>query len=298
MKLGQKSIEGEKGTFKLYNGIAAASIVAVNPTKDEYKQITGRELKEEPVYMDKDEAGNKRLRLQFVLAIKKEAATVNSNIEDFFTNLTFFMTAAPVVGTQSGKYQIMDAYGNTAWATKEEFEAKAIPMYTNGPAKIKTPYYALCKGEEDVINFIRTWANLKAPFTFKEGKFEWKSEAELSECELNPNDVSKFFQDLTELKSLINLGSEYLVKVGVGVKTTDKGQYQNVFNKAFAKNADWQCARLIEALKNKVASDGSVEYSTDNIAEYESHATDFEKEISESEALPFGNSDSPIPAWL
>jgi len=41
VKVGKESVEG---SFKMYKGMAAFNIVAVNPTKAELEALTGREL--------------------------------------------------------------------------------------------------------------------------------------------------------------------------------------------------------------------------------------------------------------
>ena len=45
IKIGKQS---EEGAFKLYKGIAAFNIVAVNPSKAELENITGRTYDDEP----------------------------------------------------------------------------------------------------------------------------------------------------------------------------------------------------------------------------------------------------------
>ena len=40
-------------TFKRYKGIAAVSVLAINPNKAKLKELTGRELQEEPKYLFK-----------------------------------------------------------------------------------------------------------------------------------------------------------------------------------------------------------------------------------------------------
>ena len=66
IKIGNKS---EEGVYKLYKGIAALNVVAVNPNKAQLEKITGRSVDEEPVYLGKDDEGNDTERLLLELRL-------------------------------------------------------------------------------------------------------------------------------------------------------------------------------------------------------------------------------------
>ena len=77
IKIGKQS---EEGSFKLYKGVAALNIIAVNPTKSEMEKITGRTMDNEPEYVGKDDDGNDTVRLTFWAKTVADAK-VNNGIE-------------------------------------------------------------------------------------------------------------------------------------------------------------------------------------------------------------------------
>lgn len=243
IKIGKQS---EEGTFKLYKGVAAVNVLAVNPNKAELEKITGRTYDEEPVYRGKDEDGNDTMRITFYTKTNADAK-VNSGIE-LILPITFTLVKSRRVGQQSGKIQIIDNYGRTAWATPAELEAKTIPVYSKGLANISADYRAAAVGEEYLINFLIKWLNIPAPANYKDGKWIMKDNPEDSEVALN---LAKIFAgDVSELIEVVSMAREYLVKVAVGIKTTEDGkQYHAVFTREFAKNAVTDYSKLDAAIK-------------------------------------------------
>ena len=84
IKIGNKS---EEGVYKLYKGIAALNVVAVNPNKAQLEKITGRTVDEEPVYLGKDDEGNDTVRVT-IYAKTAPGAKVNNDI-DLNVNFSF-----------------------------------------------------------------------------------------------------------------------------------------------------------------------------------------------------------------
>lgn len=242
IKIGKQS---EEGVFKLYKGIAAVNVLAVNPNKAELERITGRTYEEEPVYRGKDADGNDTMRITFYTKTNPDAK-VNSGIE-LVLPISFTLVKARRVGQQSGKIQVIDKYGRTAWATPADLESKTIPQYAKGPANISADYRPAVIGEEYLINFLIKWLNIPGPANYKEGQWVMKDNPEDSEVSINLAKV--FAGDVSELVEVVNMAREYLVKVAVGVRTTDDGkQYHAVFTRDFAKNAVTDYSKLDAAI--------------------------------------------------
>ena len=242
IKIGKQS---EEGVFKLYKGIAAVNVLAVNPNKAELERITGRTYEEEPVYRGKDDDGNETMRITFYTKTNADAK-VNSGIE-LVLPISFTLVKTRRVGQQSGKIQVIDKYGRTAWATPADLESKAIPQYAKGPANISADYRPAVVGEEYLINFLIKWLNIPGPANYKEGQWVMKDNPEDSEVSINLAKV--FAGDVSELAEVVNMAREYLVKVAVGVRTTDDGkQYHAVFTRDFAKNAVTDYSKLDAAI--------------------------------------------------
>lgn len=242
IKIGKQS---EEGVFKLCKGVAAVNVLAVNPNKAELERITGRTYDEEPVYRGKDDDGNETMRITFYTKTNPDAK-VNSGIE-LVLPISFTLVKARRVGQQSGKIQVIDKYGRTAWATPADLESKSIPQYSKGPANISADYRPAVIGEEFLINFLIKWLNIPGPANYKEGQWIMKDNPEDSEVSINLAKV--FAGDVSELAEVVNMAREYLIKVAVGIRTTEDGkQYHAVFTRDFAKNAVTDYSKLDAAI--------------------------------------------------
>lgn len=242
IKIGKQS---EEGVFKLYKGVAAVNVLAVNPNKAELERITGRTYDEEPVYRGKDDDGNDTMRITFYTKTNSDAK-VNSGIE-LVLPISFTLVKTRRVGQQSGKIQVIDKYGRTAWATPADLESKSIPQYAKGPANISADYRPAVIGEESLINFLIKWLNIPGPANYKEGQWVMKDNPEDSEVSINLAKV--FAGDVSELAEVVNMAREYLIKVAVGIRTTEDGkQYHAVFTRDFAKNAVTDYSKLDAAI--------------------------------------------------
>lgn len=282
IKVGKESVEG---VFKLYKGVAAFNIVAVNPTKKELEELQGRELDKDPEYKGKTDDGIDTMRVVFYAKTNPEAK-VNNGIE-LLLPISFMLTKSTRVGQTSGKIQVIDKYGRTAWATKEELSSKTVPQYANGPANIDKNYRAIYQGEEQLVNFLIQWLNIPNPADYKDGKWVMKANPEDSEVDLNMEALFK--GDVTELKDLIKLAPNFLVKAAVGIRTTDEGkQYQAVFTRMFVKNAVTNYSKLDAAITEFQSNGGAanVEYSVEPLHENTVEATKFEAKESTGE-MPF-----------
>lgn len=283
IKIGKQS---EEGVFKLYKGIGAFNILAVNPNKTELEKLTGRTIDEEPVYIGKDDDGNATARVTFYARTNADAR-VNNGI-DLLTSFSFILTNTKRVGQTSGKIQIIDKYGRTAWATPEDVSNKTVPQYSKGPANISSDYRTAVVGEEFLINFLIKWLNIPSPANYKDGVWIDKENLEDSEVTLN---ISKIFSgDVSELKEVVKVASEYVVKAAVGIRTTDDGkQYQAVFTREFAKNAVTDYSKLDAAITEFKNNGGApnTEYDINPLHENVVESTQFTR--NEDDDLPPSN---------
>lgn len=274
VKVGKESVEG---SFKMYKGMAAFNIVAVNPTKAELEALTGRELENEPEYVGKTDEGKEQVKVVFY---GKTAPDVKlNNGIGILIPISFMLTKDYRVGQTSGKYQIIDKFGRTAWATKEEVESKVIPQYTSGPANISADYRLAWQGEEFLIDFLIQWLNIPGPAVYKDKVWVMKENTDDSEVSL---DMAALFKgDVKELKELVTLAAAYTVKGAVGIRTVDNEngtrQYQAVFTRKFAKNAVTDYSRIDAAITEFQNAGGApgTEFSTQPLHENVVEATTF-----------------------
>ena len=274
VKVGKESVEG---SFKMYKGMAAFNIVAVNPTKAELEALTGRELENEPEYVGKTDEGKEQVRVVFY-GKTAPGAKLNNGIE-MLIPISFMLTKDYRVGQTSGKCQIIDKFGRTAWATKEEVQSKAIPQYSFGPANISADYRLAWQGEEFLIDFLIQWLNIPGPAVYKDKVWVMKENTDDSEVSL---DMAALFKgDVKELKELVTLAAAYTVKGAVGIRTVDNEngtrQYQAVFTRKFAKNAVTDYSKIDAAITEFQNAGGApgTEFSTQPLHENVVEATTF-----------------------
>ena len=283
IKVGKESVEG---SFKLYKGMAAFNIVAVNPNKKELETLLGRDIDNDPEYKSKNEDGQDVIRVTFYAKTNIEAK-VNNGIE-LMVPISFMITKAKKVGQGSGKIQIIDKYGRTAWATPEDVESKSIPMYKSGPANISKDYRPAYQGEEQLVDFLVNWLNIPGPMDYKDGQWVMKKDPSDSEVAL---DMDALFKgNVAELQELTKLAASYLVKAAVGVRTNDEGkQYQAVFTRKFAKNAVTNFSKIDAAITEFQSNGGApnTEFSVEPLHENNVTATEFAPKAAEAGDMPF-----------
>lgn len=294
VKIGKESVEG---VFKLYKGVGAFNIIAVNPTKKELEELQGREIENDPEYKGKTDEGLDTVRITFYAKTNVDAK-INNGIS-LMVPMSFMLTKAKRVGQSSGKIQIIDKYGRTAWATQEELDSKAIPQYASGPANISKDYRPAYQGEEALVDFLIQWLNIPGPANYKDGK--WVMKADPSDSEVSLNMDALFKGDVSELKDLVNLAKPYMVKAVIGIRTTDEGkQYQAVFTRKFAKNAVTDYSKLDAAITEFQSNSGApnTEFSVEPLHENVVEATEFAPKTGEQPTgdMPFdGASDGSTP---
>lgn len=274
VKVGKESVEG---SFKMYKGMAAFNIVAVNPTKAELEALTGRDIENDPEYVGKTDEGKEQVRVVFYGKTAPDAK-LNNGIE-MLIPISFMLTKDYRVGQTSGKYQIIDKFGRTAWATKEEVQSKSIPQYSSGPANISADYRPAWQGEEFLVDFLIQWLNIPNPANYKDGK--WIMKEDPSDSEVSLDMAALFKGDVKELKELVTLAAAYTVKGAVGIRTVDNEngtrQYQAVFTRKFAKNAVTDYSKIDAAIADFQSNGGApgTEFSTQPLHENVVEATSF-----------------------
>lgn len=276
------SVEAGESNIKRYWGVAPVKIIAVNPTKAELEKIYNTTLEKEPEYCSIQDVNGSKIhsaRIDFIVQTDKAKTGV-----DFITKVTFFVQKTLNSNKDQTKCQIMDKYGETAWATLEEIKEKKIPQYANGPASIDKDYHAVCRGEVELTNFIRTYLCL-------EGSKIWDSS--VSAMVNNPkkeegclDKIKDYFDgDFTELKEIIKILPDNKVKVLFGVKSSeDNKQYQTTYTRLFLRNNQNKLDRLKDDVKKSQEAGAykNVEFgpngTIDVISEYKVEATTFEEE--------------------
>lgn len=289
IKIGKKA---EESSFTLFQGIGAFHILSVNPNKSALSKLTGREVEEEPKYSGTTEDGHPYVRIVF-WGKSDPSSKVNNGIETLVP-FSFMLQDTLRVGSNSGKTQIIDKYGRTAWATPEELNNKEIPVYSNGKeANISADYRPAYVGEEELIKFIIAWLNIPNPMDYNRDTKTWSDKADMNESEVSLDMKALLKGNVKEISSIIPAVAPYAVKTCLGVRTTDEGrQYQSFYNRMFLRNSESNYGRIDADIKD-AQSRGSfpnVEFSTAPLHEYSVESTQLESKLEPA-------TDNPWDAW-
>ena len=293
---GSESTEGIE--VKRYIGVAPVNILAVSPSKEKLEKIYGRKLEAEPNYLGKTEDGIQTVRLDFIVKADPEKCT-NKKGEpiDFISKISIFLRNQPRVGSNSSKVQIIDKYGRTAWATKEELKAKKIPTYADGPARIDEDYRPAYDGEAELTDLLRAYLNIPTVERWENRKIVGIIDnPKMALCRLD--DIPEYFKgNFEHLNKVVQYQPKNNFKVLFGVKTTDENKiYQDVFTRMFLKNHQTNYDVLQKEVDNAKSNGAypNTEFRVCPLREYSIEATDFD----EPEDLPeFAPKENPTSAW-
>ena len=222
--------------IKKYIGVASVNIVAVNPNNETLRKFGWNlpEDAEEPNYISTRQDANGK-------TVTSACIRLLAQIQDFdekpIISLNFWVRPEMLVNKEGTKCKIIDQYGRTAWATKEEVSKKEVPTYSNGnKANISAPYKMCHMGEEELVSFLLKYLNVTPFQMFDRVKNSWVPTK-------NPGKLT-----IDDWKGLCNANVkeivEYLacqpdnrVKVILGVRSSeDNKTYQTFLNSKFIGN--------------------------------------------------------------
>lgn len=276
LAIGKTQESTETQEFKKYVGVGSSYVVAVNPTKKELEEIYGHEMANDPEYVVDTDKG-KEARITFIV---KTDPNVCNGVE--ITNRVMFtLSNAPAYNKDQSRAQVIDKYGNTAWANIEDVKAgKKLFSTTGKELKIDSSYRMACVGEADLVGFLKAYLNVDDAFKYINGSWVKKDNAD--DFPFGLEHIKDYFSgDFSEIKDAIALQPNNKVKLLYGVRTTDEGkQYQTVatrngmvlLNSAGSKALD----KLEKDLANakNAGSYASTDFRVQPLAEYSVEPTD------------------------
>lgn len=296
-----KSLNSGNGTAserRYYQGVDNASIDAFCPTANELRKMfpNAKEI-QDPVYVGTTEVDGKT-----VPNVRIDVFTSNV-MQGIYCRFSMFLTKAYVKGSASGKIQVIDIYGRTAWVTPEELAAHKIPMYSNGPADLDADYRPVFRGEAELtklvkcllgIDDVRQWnpsenrfANITDPAKLEDCK-----------CRFELSELDAFFKGKFDvLKDYARYETKNDVKFMYGVRTANNGNiYQDICSSEFMKKNARGAYDFEQLLNSRTFT--NVEYSAEPIHEYAVNPTPVVAEVTEQpvvNAAPFDpTSDMPF----
>ena len=230
MAFSAKASTGEKN-FKKYIGIAACKVIAVNPSKSELEAIYGTPQENDPNYLGVNKETNApTVRIDFFLQTVPERC----NGIEAISRVSFFLEKSKIVGSQSGKIQVIDRYAQSAWATEAELTNHIVPQYANGPASIDKDYWPAYVGQIQMLDFLKAYLGVSNARVYKNGV--WTMNQNLSDCEAKLEHVDDYFKgDFSELKFLVGVQPSNSLRTLWGIREKDGKEYQVVYNEYFQK---------------------------------------------------------------
>lgn len=203
-----------------YIGYGTFKIVAINPTKEEYEKLFNRQVQEWKGYNGALQDGTPYVRVVFVLKDVREGSEMP------LIQTSYCLIRRPRK-TQDGRTQVIDAYGNTAWVTDEQFANQEVPLSKSGrPLSIIPPYQMTCTGQDRLIDFLKAW--LYTPNSHKwddvAQSFVVKPAEELNKCCIGLDHMKDYWTgDVSEIKNILDTAaiSEHTIKAMLTVRENE-----------------------------------------------------------------------------
>ena len=283
MAVSKGNVSTEAVEIKKYVGIGAVTVIGVNPTKAEIKELMGYEPKEEPTYVGTSEIDGKQVnfaRIDFIVKTDAEKTGI-----EYVGRMTYFIRNQYRKGSQSGKYMVIDDYNNTAWGTEEDIKAGNQIMYSNGPAKIIGKYRPAYVGEYELMNFIRQFLCIGSAretngYDYINGSWVEKKGDELKDCECSftSEEIQQMFKgNFSCVKDAIALQPTNKVKVLFGIRTNEGKEFQDIYTSYVLRNSASSYSKLQEKIEESKAAGGLSDRIYDyfeDLKEYKVEATD------------------------
>ena len=207
------------GGARLMTGLVPMMVVAVNPSKKELEQIYGRDLEKEPEYISADEAGIRKLRVDFIMK-----TVINDKLgcnEEIITKVPFFLEDKPAYTSDGSKVYMLNLYGENACIPVEDAKKNTLPdnMQWYNTTKMRPAY----RGEIELVGFLKQYLGIP------NRAFKDKVIPDVSKAEIQLEKIKNYFNgDIKEFVSVVNLRKPTnIILLAGGVRTTDDNkQYQ------------------------------------------------------------------------
>lgn len=194
-------------------GLMEGTVVAINPTRKEWEEVLGFNLKEDQEefdYTGTSKDGNPYTRID--VWIKQDG-------EEKQFKAVFFLEDRVRMNKDETKTQFINNIGNCSWGATEE----DLPAWF-----VKRELRSAMRGEEDFYNFLRTWL----------GGLDYRDEE--TELQLNWKELMK--GNVSSLKEQIGgeFAATFISLATVVTKVKNEGeeneeivQYQGIYNRQF-----------------------------------------------------------------
>ena len=289
----------QQAEYPKYTGITPCSLVALNPDRSTLEEM-GISVYEDPMYIKTREIDGQNVREALVtIYLKPEGKIRGKNVNIRPIRLTFSILDKLFYNKDQTKVQIIDKYGNTAWATVEEYKEKKIPVYKNGQsANIDKDYHAAYMGEAMLIKFIKAFLDLDDWKIYSNEQQCYVEHPNLSLCEASLDNINNLFQgDFSEIAYCLGSQPNNYVKCLLGVRYSVEGNcYQTIFPYHFMKNRARKIDDFNKELNSIVERGGEQhsDYIVGELQEFNTTPTNIQENIDTTNTPPVQNS---VPSY-
>jgi hypothetical protein len=210
-------------------GLFEATVMAINPTIEEYKDVLNMELKEDSraiEYLGKSNDGNTTLRVDVWL---EDVKTKNK------FKATFFLEDKERENKDGSKKQYINSIGGCSWAD----DPNNLPIWFSA-----REYRAAHSGEEELYNFLRTWlGNLDYRDAETTLQIEWKKLMKGNTKDLKDQINGEWCTSVVALATIKTV-----------IKDDETKEYQGIYTKAFLPAYSIKQFRLVNYNDSKIIS--------------------------------------------
>lgn len=282
MAFAKGQVATESTEIKRYIGKGIVKVLCMNPTKEQFEKYMGYAPSDGVVTYTGIKDGVNWAKVMFIVRTTPE----KSNGIEITSTMSYFVRNQYIKGSQSGKYMVIDNYGNTAWGTEEEIKAKKQIMYANGPANIIGEYSPLYAGQAALVRFLQEYLVIGSPKDNRSG-YEYINDTYVPmtgdtlkdcECYFTPQEVQAMFKgDFSAVKNGIELQPTNEIRVLFGINTNKEGkEFQDIYTRPLRLRSEkWDILQEeIEEAKNRGGLQNRT-YEFTELKEYKVTPTDF-----------------------
>ena len=217
---GNKREEKEFSGSILSVGLFEGSVICVNPSTEEYKELLGIELKEDSKateYLGESRDGNTSLRVSVWLEdIKTEKRF----------NVSFFLEDKIRTNKDETKKQYINTIGICAWAD----DPNNLPLWFT-----KRDYREAHSGEEELYTFLRNWLALDYSDENTILELDWRKLMRGNVKELQEQVEGSFAKNVVAMATVISKEKDGEVR-----------EYQSIYNRDFLPAYSLKQFRLVD----------------------------------------------------
>jgi hypothetical protein len=269
-----KELGDASESFKRWIGTAPCKVLAVNPTKEERNKLINAEIESEPTYTGTSTNGKPQVRVTFYVQPEVEGAPI--------IPVSFFIEEDYRFNRDQTKIQVIDKYGYSSWATKEQLKDKAVLLSAKGKKlRITQEYRPAYKGEADLMEFIKNYLGIDELLAYINEEWQVNKDRIAADCECSIDMTKLLKGDFKEIKTIPTLCPNAKVVIMFGVKTSDDGkQQQAAYTSKTCKSNARNYIEIEKDLQARKAAGGlkTTEYDTKPLREYEVKPTEFTEE--------------------